>query len=309
MTAPVYYPQQPYAPGQQPPPTYMPQQPYAPPYPPQGVAQPQPGYYQQPAPAQPAQPSVPLATGSIDSFYQQPSTGGGKGLKFEQIGARHIGRVARDVTNADVQQIVGMGAQAGQPQFFRDGRPKFQMLVPLEVHPQTPGHPDGVAVLYVKGQMRDELTRAMAEAGAPAGPPRAGALIDVSYVSQRSSGQGMSPSKVYAIIYTLPPGTSPVAPSPVTGSAPSGAPIANVQQAPTPPPAPSPQPPQPAPPAQPQPPAAPLPPPAPSTEQLPLAQAGPQNPVGLALPPGMDPAQAQLYASLVAAQTQAPAQG
>ena len=142
------------------------QQPYAPP----GYGAPQ-GYPQQGAPQAPP---VELAQGSIDDFYNQPSVGGGPSLSWsfkdgsqKQVGTTYVGVVARDISNADIQQETDI--RSGQPKTYRDGRPKFVMKVALKgvqsnVQAPAPEFPDGEATWYVKGQGRDELTRAMAEA-------------------------------------------------------------------------------------------------------------------------------------------------
>lgn len=156
-----------------------------------------------------APPSQPLAQGSLDDYFAQPSTGGGAALKFPQVGVSHVGIVARPITNADVQQQTQPGT--GQPAFYKDGRPKFVMKVPLRVQPQ-PGHEDGQAQLYVAGAMRDELVRAMAEAGAPEGPPEVGAAIQITCTGTRPSGAGMNPAKTYQIRYTRPGDAPQVAP-------------------------------------------------------------------------------------------------
>lgn len=225
MTAPQY--PQGYAPQQYPQPGYP-----APPegYAPQQFQQPQyappPAYpqgYPQPGYPQAAPPA--MAAGSLDAFYNQPSTGGGPALKFE-VNTTHVGIVARPITNADIQQQTN--PQNQQPAFFRDGRPKFVMKVPMRVQPSQ-AHPEGVAQWYVAGAARDELVRAMAEAGAPEGPPEAGAGISITCTGTRPSGVGMNPSKTYAIRYQRPNGAAPVAQAPV-----AQAPVA----APTPPAAP-----------------------------------------------------------------------
>jgi hypothetical protein len=53
-----------------------------------------------------APPQAPLAQGSIDDFFNQPSAGGGKSLTFpnQQFGTRYIGIVTRPLGNGDVQQ-------------------------------------------------------------------------------------------------------------------------------------------------------------------------------------------------------------
>ncbi len=207
---PAYPPQYPAAP---PAPAYPPQQ-YAPPAPP--PYPPAPAYPQQYPPQQyapPAPPAPPLPTGTLDSFYEQPSSGGGPSWKFmdanrqPQIGKSYAGIVARPVTNADVRAQTD---QSGRPLTYKDGRPKFVMVVPMQIQPSQE-FPEGVAGWWVKGQARDELARAMAEAGAPAGPPEAGAAIRVTLVGIRPV-PGMSPAYQYRIEYMRPGGAPPVQP-------------------------------------------------------------------------------------------------
>jgi hypothetical protein len=215
--APAQYPQA--VPGQ------LPQQ-YGQPYAPQQFA---PGY----PPAMPAPAQQPLAQGSIDDFYAQPSTGGGKAISVQgkQPGYRFVGVVARPITSGDIQQQTDTQQR---PQFFKDGRPKFVMKVPLQMQPDAE-RPDGLAQWFVKGQARDELVRAMAEAGAPAGPPEAGAILDVTFTGTRPSGPGLNPANQFHVVYTRPDGqtSSPAAAvqaPPVQQPAP--APIPQVQYAP-----------------------------------------------------------------------------
>lgn len=232
MTQQQYYPpQQPQYP-QAPPAQYAapPQQYAAPPAPPaypQQYAQP----YPAPAPQPPAQP---LAQGNLDDYYSQPSAGSGPSISWtdkqgspKPIGTVYAGIVARDVTNADVQQQTDFRTQA--PLFYRDGRPKFAMKVPLKVQP-SPEFPEGEATWFVKGQARDELVRAMAEAGCE-GAPKAGATIVVRLVHRRPSGAGMNPANIVQVQYT-PPGVQPgqMAPAPQQAAAP----VAEQQYAPPP---------------------------------------------------------------------------
>lgn len=210
-------------------PGYPPQVPPAPPVQqfPQGYPQPQQQQfpvqqgYPQPMMAPPPQP---LASGTLDDFFSQPSAGGGKSLSFHQkpYGTAYVGIVTRPLGAGDVQQQTDT---TGRPQFFKDGRPKFVMKVPLQMQPSA-DYPDGLATWFVKGQARDELVRAMSEAGAPAGPPEAGAIIQITYVGERGSGAGMNPAKQFAVIYTRPDGSSAapaVAQQPT--AAPSPAPV------------------------------------------------------------------------------------
>jgi hypothetical protein len=120
------------------------------------------------------------------------------------MGTTYVGIVARAITDADVRQATN---QQNVPQTYRDGRPKFIMVVPMLVQGSAE-FPEGLAGWWVKGQARDELVRAMAEAGAPAGPPEAGALIQCTLVGQRPI-PGMNPAYQYRIVYTRPTGAPP----------------------------------------------------------------------------------------------------
>ncbi len=197
------YPQQ--FPQQYPAAPAYPQQPYTPAQYPAA-----PGYPQQYAPPAPVAP--PLPTGTLDSFYEQPSGGGGPAFKFmdanrqPSIGKSYAGIVARPVTNADVRAQTD---QSGRPMTYKDGRPKFVLVVPMQVQP-SPEFPEGVAGWWVKGQARDELARAMAEAGAPAGPPEAGAGIRVTLVGTRQI-PGLNPAYQYRVEYMRPSGGIPTA--------------------------------------------------------------------------------------------------
>lgn len=194
--APQYpgYPQQPYAQPQPPaypqapPPVQQPVQPYG---------QPVPQTYGQ-FPAAPAIPTQPLANGTLDDYFSQPSTGGGPSIswKGKPDGTTYLGVVARDVSSGDV--VHDTDPQTKQPKYFRDGRPMFSMKVPLKIqgHPEFP---EGDANLWVRGSMRDELARAMTEAGAD-GAPKAGDVLQVTLV-QRKPSQGGIPANVFHIAY------------------------------------------------------------------------------------------------------------
>lgn len=272
-----------------------PQQPVAPQYPvpqqPQYPVQPAPQYPAQqfPAPQQaPQQPQVPLATGTIDEFYGQPSTGGGPSISWKDkpVGTAYAGIIARDVTNADIQQQTNFNTK--QPEFYRDGRPKFVMKVPLKVQPSQE-FPEGEATLFVRGRMRDELVRAMSEAGA-SGSPKAGDGIVVQLSGKKQSGQGLNPANEFTIQYMPASAGGAGAPSPAP------APVVAQQPAPQAPvqpqmaiqqqvPAPAPQVPQTAP-SVPQAPAAP-------------AQQAPQfQPPAPAMPEGFSQEQQELLARL-----------
>jgi len=200
----------------------QPQYPQQPAYPAAPQYPAAPGYPQQPFPQQyaPATPTAPPPpAGTLDGFFDQPSTGGGPSFKFvdanrvPQIGKTYVGIVARTVTNADIRHQTN---NAGAVQTYKDGRPKLVMIVPMLVQP-SPEFPDGQAGWWVKGQARDELARAMSEAGAPAGPPEAGAAISVTLTGTRPV-PGMNPQFLYRVQYARPNGAAPAAtpqPAPV----------------------------------------------------------------------------------------------
>lgn len=293
------YPQQP-QPGYPAQPAYPQQPAYAPPapqnyqqpapqYPPQGYPQP----YGQPQYAPPAAPAAPLPTGTLDGYWQQPSSSGGPSWKFQDanrqpiIGKNCAGLVARPVTDADVRAQTN---DAGQVQTYKDGRPRFVMVVPMQVQPDQE-FPEGQAGWWVKGQARDELSRAMGEAGAPQGAPEAGAFIRVTLVGTRPI-PGRMPAYQYRVEYQRPqgagqpsaPAQQPVqAPQPVQQAqpqqmAPQAAPMQQPYQQPV-PPAPIPQPaPQPVPAA---------------------AQVAPPGPA----PQNFSPEQQALFAKLTSQQT------
>jgi hypothetical protein len=227
------YPQQGYPPAQQyppqPPPQQLPpqgyppqpQQPYAQPgYPPQQYPQ---GYGQQPAPQGP-----PPAEGSLDAFYAQPSGSFGGSITWSSnngrdpkpIGTSYAGIVARDLTNADV--IQDSDPKTGQLKTYRDGRPKFVMKVPLLVQPSQE-FPEGEATWFVRGQARDELTRAMQEAGVQ-GAPQKGAGMRITLVERKPPRQGGGfPANIVRVDYMPPQGDGQQAQAPAQ-QAPQAAP-------------------------------------------------------------------------------------
>ena len=208
MTA--QYPPQGYPPQGYPPPAqYPPQQPPAQapyqqaPYPPQYV---QPGGYQVGPPPPPAQ------RGSLSDYYDAPSSAEGKPWSFTDanrqplLGTTHIGIVAREMRDGDVRQQTVPNSNV--PVTYRDGRPKWVMVIPMLQQPDQV-YPDGRATLWVRGQMRDELMRAMKQAGCDEGQlrrgPEANAVVKVTLVSVQPV-PGMNARSIFQIEYTRPPG-------------------------------------------------------------------------------------------------------
>lgn len=200
---------------------------------------------------QPQQPAAPPVNASLDDFFNQPPTGWGPAWSWKDMpmGTTYIGIVARPLTNADVtpQTIPGTNTIAT----FRDGRPQLVMRVPMNVQPDAK-FADGKAQWYVQGQASTELARAMAEVGAPAGPPEVGAIIAVTKSGERKNSFGTM-SAQYTVRYQRPEGAAQTAPQvPAQASAPvveqpAAAPAApQVPQAPAPAPVAPPAPPAPA---------------------------------------------------------------
>jgi outer membrane biosynthesis protein TonB len=183
---PVYAPPQPqYA---------QPQQQYAPPM----YAQPQQYSYPQQAPQGPAQQP---AEASLDAFFSQPSVGWGPSITptgKTPDGTAYMMVVAQHVTASHIEHATKFGSQT-ELDYYRNGKPKFVMKVPVFVAPGTQVQTaqsgviridDGRAQYYVQGGTKDLLASAMAAVGAPEGPPELGALILATKTGSRPNRSG-----------------------------------------------------------------------------------------------------------------------
>jgi hypothetical protein len=192
-------PQQPQTP-QAPQPQYAPPM-YAPPqqqYAPQMYTQPQQYGYPQQAPQGPAQQP---AEASLDAFFSQPSVGWGPSVtptSKTPDGTAYMMVVAQHITASHIEHATKFGTQ-NELDYYRNGKPKFVMKVPVFVAPgtQVTGAQGGVtriddgrAQLYVQGGGKDLLASAMAAVGAPEGPPELGALILVTKTGNRPNRSG-----------------------------------------------------------------------------------------------------------------------
>lgn len=174
-------------------PGYQAPQQYAPPAPqpqypqqPQYAPAPPPQYYAPPAP-----PAPPTTPGTLDNFYNQPAVGGGKALKFDQIGQFHDVVFARDVVDSDVQQQMTFAApgQPSVPKTFRDGSPMYHLVLPLLTMDGQP------ATHYVKGPEREKMIEAMQRAGVQPDAdghyrPKKGDRARITYSGQTPTGFG-----------------------------------------------------------------------------------------------------------------------
>jgi hypothetical protein len=132
------------------------------------------------------------------------------------LGTSYSGLIARDVTDADVKQQTDF--QTEQPAFYRDGRPKLALVVPIQLSTgPTPEFPAGTADYWVKGADRDELIRAMQAAGVQPDDnglfwPKGGDAITVTYTQDKPGRAGMNPTKLKTIQYAR-GGTTGAAPT------------------------------------------------------------------------------------------------
>jgi hypothetical protein len=190
-----------YAPPAQQQPQYGPPQ--------QGYQQQQPQYgpppgqqgYGQPYGAPPPPPE----NFTLADFANQPTGGNGKAWSFSgesgyRLGTWRIGQVAREVMDSDVEGQTM--PRSNQPAVLKDGRRKLVLKVPLSVAPDEE-FKDGRAQLYCSGGLWGELTRAMAQAGAPSGYPEQGSVIAVRKTGERQI-PGLNAAGIYEVQYQRP---------------------------------------------------------------------------------------------------------
>lgn len=152
----------------------------------------------------------------MTDFLNQPVIGWGKSWSLAQevpVNTTYIGIVAREVDDGDFEHATKPAASGGGLDYYRDGRPKVNMKVPMYCQPDNT-HPEGRAILFVNGTVGTELKRAMDAAGAPAslnGIPEKGAVIKLVKAGQRRNSFN-SWSAVPHIDYTRPEGAAPAPP-------------------------------------------------------------------------------------------------
>jgi hypothetical protein len=300
------YPPAPPAPGYGPP-SYPPA---APGYgqPPAAPYGPPPGYGQPPAAYQPPAQQMPQPS---NGFMDQPAGGAGKSIAgwFTTPGQWLQGRIPREINEkTDTQIQTDMRTkQVTADSYYKDGRAKKTLTIPLELHNPPAEFPDGRASWIVSiTDYRNEILPAMEAAGVPRNPdgtmpfPEMGAWLTITYEGPKQIQGFGAPKKVKHCTYQRPEGYAPGQPT-ATQAAAQSAP-AQAPQAPSTPPAPPQAPPAPeqqyAPPAPPQAPSAPQAPPAP--------QYAPPAPPALATTPGAPPYPGAPPAPMAAPQYQAP---
>jgi hypothetical protein len=303
---------QPPAPGYGPP-AYPPAPP-APGYGQPGYPPPAPGYGPPPGYPAAAPPAPPAPQVGEDDFLGQPTGGSGKSISgwFTTPGQWLQGQIPRKITKGDFQIQTDMKTkQVTADSYYKDGRPKVNLTIPLQLiapQPVPPEFQDGRACWIVSiSDYRNEILPAMTAAGVPPLPdgnmpfPEEGAVLTVIYEGPKQIQGFGAPKKVKHCQYQRPAGKNPGDSSDqalaMMGSqgngqasqpAPQGPPPApNGQYAQTPPPAPAPAPapapqyqqPAPPPPVQQGPPPVPPQPALPTTPGAPPYQGAPPAPM------------------------------
>lgn len=131
-----------------------------------------------------------------DDFF----SGGSPSAKFPTVGTVLDGTITR--VGEKMQQ---RDFTTSEPKTYSDGQPMWQLPIDVQTaerDPQIEGD-DGVRTLYVKGQMKKAMVKALRAAG-QAGP-RVGGRIRVTYVGddQPPGGRGIA-SKRYEVKYAAP---------------------------------------------------------------------------------------------------------
>jgi hypothetical protein len=103
---------------------------------------------------------------------------------------------------------------SGQPKFYDDGNPMWQVVVAVQAQPAT-DEDDGVRAFYIKSQMKKAVQDAVRRAGAER--LEVGGTLQVRYERDEPNSRGRGKDKkIYAARYTPPAGqaappTSPAA--------------------------------------------------------------------------------------------------
>lgn len=145
------------------------------------------------------------ATGTLGDFHKQRSSGGATGISWDKKpdGYRYVLVVSRTPVDADL--FHDRDPKTKQLKNWPDGSPKFVLPVQCLITPvdqwQAQEYNDGEAAFYLRGALRDECNRAMAEAGRPAGSvPEQGDLFVIT-LTHRKPGRGTIPANQFSVIY------------------------------------------------------------------------------------------------------------
>lgn len=132
-----------------------------------------------------------------------------KGIKFQNVGDQITGTIAGAPSE---RQQTKFGTQ--DPDFWPNGDPKMQIIVPLQTELREDGQDDGERTLYVASKhMKRAISDAIRTAGATDILP--GGVLTVQYVGNDANSKNpANPAKMYAASYTA-PSSAFAAPAPV----------------------------------------------------------------------------------------------
>lgn len=125
--------------------------------------------------------------------------GGVKGAKFpdQQFGTTVTGTITEPPELRQQRDF-----DDNSLKFFDDGNPMMQLVVKLQTSERDPADPDddGVRAVYVKGQLREAVQKAVRAAGADR--LEVGGTLTVRYVRDEPNSRGRGkPKKVYTAQY------------------------------------------------------------------------------------------------------------
>lgn len=138
----------------------------------------------------------PVNLPSADSLLSSAPT-----AKFEQPGANITGTLIEDP-----QATQQSDYETQEPAFWKDGRPKMQVVLRLA---DAAGEETRV---FVKGRMLTSVKKATRVAGAPL---RAGGEISITYTGDGEAKRGMHAPKLFDVVYDGPGQAAPGSPEPV----------------------------------------------------------------------------------------------
>ena len=155
-------------------------------------------------------PTVP----SADDFLMGESV---PSAKFPEIGATVSGTICEPPV---VQQQ--RDYTTGELKFWSDGNPMMQLVVTLQTDERDPGivDDDGRRRVYVRGQLKRAVQRAVKTAGAPG--LAVGGQLTVTYARDgQPTNPRFNPPKEYTAVYNPPSGATEPTTSPTASAAPA----------------------------------------------------------------------------------------
>lgn len=164
------------------------------------------------APQVPVQPTVPVSTEDAMDAANRPK---GYGPSLFKTGTDQPGLTFAFTVAGPTGAKQPTNYKTKQPEFYPDGRPKIELLIPLDVA-VSERHPEGRATLYSKGALTDELSRVMSAAGVPQEvlrkglePGATGTITYQGKVTRQSKDGDTYTANAYAVTYNRPGSAAP----------------------------------------------------------------------------------------------------